>query len=627
MNKFTTNVKAILAKLGMTEKAKKKELSDDDRKSIAAAYKEEFGTDLDADADAARETEARAKAMKTIEETLDALYPSEENEPEDPGKTATKVVAAMKENQELRKQLNTAKSDAPEAVVNQNINVLGGEHTRTHLYGIAHPMFSMEKRWNQIARFGRKPQEDATASDEKEFRAEFEKFNESLCARYRELKSRGLVSDHKLGTITYSDIANDTELGTAFMVRREDALIARIVALPTLNAIFPLRSNIQDGEVITNAFFGEFSQPYEAGEVSKGSADFKPEKARVSDVMFKYLIASFKWIETNYLGYLNTSGSDPIKWNMIEWLVLSIATKLQSERNLRAIQGYHVPATTGSARKANFSAFGLLHTLIRYYEGHRVLPFKGSSYIYASSSDIGDVLVAFVEKLAETVDNPEQYAIYVNAKHKAWYRAWYNAKFGSNANYQGDVMQVPYHDNPIVWVPNMGNSKFIIASVPGNLQQLENVPGEMTKIDFEKHLESVWAFSVWKEGFSAAFSGKPYSSASDLAAAGGKDQMVFMNWPEKAVTADATTIDANVSGNTDNLFITGVNTAATALTDITNAKEGVIYRIEIGDDTYPTKIAKSGKFSDISAAWNPSDEGEFIKVYYNGSKFIDVERG
>lgn len=627
MNKFTTNVKAILAKLGMTEKAKKKELSDDDRTSIAAAYKEEFGTDLDADADAARETEAKAKAMNTVKEALNALDFSEEIKDEAPDKTASRVVAVINENQELRRQLNSARADAPEATVRLDINVLGGEHTRTHLYGIANPMFALDKRWNQIARYGKAPQEEASASDKQEFRAEFEKFNEALCARYRELKSRGLVADRKLGNITYGDIANDTELGTAYMVRREDALIARIVALPTLNDIFPLRSNIQDGEVMTNVFFGEFSQPYEAGEVSKGSADFKPEKARVSDVMFKYLIPSFKWIETNYLGYLNTSGSDPVKWNMIEWLVLSIATKLQSERNARAIQGYRVDVATGSSRKANFSAFGLLHTLIRYYEGHRVLPFTGSTYVYASSSDIGDVLVAFVEKLASTVDNPEQYTIYLNAKHKAWYRAWYNTKFGSNANYDGAKMMVPYHDNPIVWVPNMGNSKFIIASVPGNLQQLENVPGEMTKVAFEQHLESVWAWSVWKEGFSAAFSGKPYDSASALSAAEGKDQMVFMNWPEKAVAANATTIDANVSGNTDNLFKTGVNTQATALTDITNAKEGVIYRIEIGTAANATSIAKSGKFSELSAAWSPSAAGEFIKLYYNGSKFIDVERG
>ena len=77
------------------------------------------------------------------------------------------------------------------------------------------------------------------------------------------------------------------------------------------------------------------------------------------------------------------------------------------------------------------------------------------------------------------------------------------------------------------------------------------------------------------------------------------------------------------------IFLTGLNTGATALTDIANAREGVIYRIEVGAAANATSIAKSGKFSEISAAWSPTAAGEYIKLYYDAEtdKFHDVARG
>ena len=97
----------------------------------------------------------------------------------------------------------------------------------------------------------------------------------------------------------------------------------------------------------------------------------------------------------------------------------------------------------------------------------------------------------------------------------------------------------------------------------------------------------------------------------------------IMNWPGVEVAPDATTIDAK-SGI---IFLTGVNTKATALTDIAHLKEGNVIRIEIGDATFPTSIAKAGKFEDISAAWTPTKIGEWIKLYRKGDKFVEIARG
>jgi len=103
--------------------------------------------------------------------------------------------------------------------------------------------------------------------------------------------------------------------------------------------------------------------------------------------------------------------------------------------------------------------------------------------------------------------------------------------------------------------------------------------------------------------------------------------MVFMNWPAKTLDVNATTIALDKSSGI--LFVTAENSQGTALTDITGAKEGVVYRIECGSTTNATTIAKSGKFAEIQSAWNPSKVGEFIKVYYrkDEDKFYEVSRG
>jgi hypothetical protein len=84
---------------------------------------------------------------------------------------------------------------------------------------------------------------------------------------------------------------------------------------------------------------------------------------------------------------------------------------------------------------------------------------------------------------------------------------------------------------------------------------------------------------------------------------------------------DATIADADKGKH----FVTSENTVATALTDITNAVDGDIYVIEGGSDTNKTTIAATGKFSRITATMTLT-KGHWLKVKYNGLKFVELER-
>ena len=624
--KFLENLKAVVALLGLGSQFAAGELSPEEQASLIKAYEDStkgsFKDDLEAwqkEQKEAADNQAMAEAFKELASALNVETPE--------GADVATVVSSIKASiDEMKKTINTlgnqAQPEQPEATVTETIRI-SGPHTATHAFGVQHEMFAADKRWNKIAMTGRIPSA-ATSRDEAAFKDAFTDYAESLASRYAMLASTGMLEQVKAGTMDYG-LIKDEEIGTRYFLRRQDALIARIASFPSLAGIFPTRSNIQDGDVLTNVLFKELSQAYQAGHQSKGHVSFVPEKAQVHNVMFKYLFEDMKWIETSYLGYLNTAGSDPVKWSMIEWLVLQFAQKIAAEQIERQVLGYRVEPVKGKNHPANFAATGLIHRLFSYFDDHKVLPFRDAGLATYTADNIGDVLKAFMDESTGVVKNPREYTVYVNAKHMPWFKAWYKENYGQLANFTGTEFVVPDHENPIVFVPAMGNLPFIFATIPGNLQLLENIPGEAYKVGFQRDLEEVWAFSYWKGGAGATFSGVPRKTLAELEAADYADQIIFMNWPAVAVAADETTVDAKKGM----IFRTGENTKATALTDIVNAREGVIYRIEAGAAANATSIAKEGKFSEISAAWSPTAVGEYIKLYYDAEtqKFHDVARG
>lgn len=647
-------INAVLAALGFTAKAKAG-LSAEEAEKVALEYKTRYNTELAEDLAKMKDDESKAAAFNAIKEALmgvaeeDEKEEDQENETDpdtadDPDKeedeqasaeAATivkKVENLLSENEALKKEnermARQAIDDKPEATV-RVAKALAGITTGTHLFGIEHDMFSLNKRWNKLAAKGQSVLFESYNKDKamRELKAEVATYGQDLSIRMSLLHGMGKLNVVALtteGEIDYSGLS-DAKLGDQYVVRRMDALIAQILMLPNLTDIFPMRSNIQDKELLTNAFFGEFSQSYQPGEVSKGSMELQPEVATVYDVMFKYLFKSFKWIERTYLGYLNTSGSDPVKWNLIEWMVLEIAKALKNEQNSRLILGYRIEPVEGKVAPYMFASTGLVHKLFQYMEEHKLLPFDDAVYNNYTKANIGDAMEAFVEDVADVYPlEVKNFTLYINSKHKAWYKAWYRNKYGKDLDFTGPQLMLEEHEVPIKFIPNMGNLKLMLLTQPGNFQTLEDKPGEMFKVAFEQRLEAVWSWSVWKEGISATFVGKAFKDKASLVANNYDGQVVFINYPVTAVAADATTVD----GKSDFLFRTVENSKATVITDIVNARPGVVYRIECGSTTNASTIAKAGKFADLTDAWSPNAVGSWIKVYYDAAsqKFVEVAR-
>lgn len=638
MRKFLTNLLGVVVSAGLKDKFDRKELTKEDQAALIEAYNKAHGAGAFTDdfeayrTEQGAQSEAFAKALAELA-GITGVEAGTEGTPDG----LAQILASVKElkgevataNATIEKLSKQGAEVKPVATVAATPSATG-MHTKEYAFGIQNPFFAAARRYNSILINGR-IEGEPTENDRKVLETDAISYAEKLSDRYRELRASGKLNLLKQAKVDISQLSSDTEIGTRQFTIRQDMVIARIVSYPSLAGLFNTVSNIQSGQVITNVLFDEVSQAYQSGEVYKGNVDFQPEKAIVDKVMSKVRFEDMSTLETAYLNYLNHEGSDPVKWTLLEWLILSIAEKINSERIERSILGCYVKPVKGESAPAILGSTGVIYRILSLYDSNKALPFDDEELADYDASNIGDVFQFFAKKISIRRPNDfKRFVIYANAAHQPMYMEWYSNKYGKNTDYTGTKDVVPNYNMAIRWVPAMGDLKLIFATIPGNIELLQNVPGEEYKTMFERHLEEVIAYSYWMEGSSVGFAGRHFKSKADLKANKAREQYLFFNLPSITAAADATTVDTEGAELEDLGFLirTSANTKATVLTDIVNAKVGVVYRIECGDLTNATKIEKSGKFSEVEA-WTPAAVGDYIYVHYDATKdkFFEVSRG
>ncbi len=650
MKKFFQSLKSIFQKLNLTDKADAGQLSEDEWKSVAQEYNTQNpGRDFDTDVAAAlkEERDAKEQAEQQRSQILaiasrvlpvssesegspeDTTVPQSEKTEESPVDIVEKMASA------IERLAAKASNDKPEDEIKPSLNINGPGTNKTHFLGIAHSMFSLDKRWNKIAAntnyVNQSP--EPTKAEVKEFTQEFESYGQSLAQRYAYLKNNNMLDAKRLMAFEndYSGLA-PANLPDYYLIRRQDALIARLITMYNVYNVFPRRYGVQDREVMFSAFFDTVSQSWQQGEVFKGKMELQPELAYVDDAMIKLLFKPMKEIERMYIGYLNTEGSDPMKWSLIEWQILNVMTQAVSEQNHRRIMGIYVHPETGVPGHYLNASTGIIYTLIRYAHEFKLKIHDDSAYMGYTESTFLETVQDLLEdiKLSITEDYTVPFnklSVILNDNHKLWWKKNCRAKYGKDMDFTGPdsmLAKVPDIDTPIIWLPNLGTIPFILVQEPGNLQCIEYLPGEMLALQFERAMETYKTWSVWKEGSSASFVGMKFTTKAALDANNFMRQRIFMNKPASFLADGATTID----GATGFWFVTQDNAAATALTDITNVRPGVAYILEIGSVTNATTIAKSGKFAQLTAAFNPTAEGDYIMLVPNSDNtlFFELER-
>lgn len=656
---FKEKLMTVLETLGFKQKFEDKTLSQEEFNQIVNSYKEKYKTTLQDDMASEQAAQAQAnlqQQLNTIQAALDQSKKKckgeNDDEEDDDNKGKDGDNGTCQENATMQSILASIQGidtkivelaakpavDTPIATVaGKPISINGFGNTAEYLFGVEHELFSMKKRWNQIAA---NPGMYAamTAPDEESegraFRQAARSYAHSLASRYAYLQQNHMLDIKLLESGEYStNFANldNAGLGDQFVIRRQDALIARVLKKRLLTDFFPVRYGIQDRDILFNAFFDEVSQAYQAGEVYKGGMKLENEMGYVDDAMVKLKFGPMKELERIYIGYLNREGSDPIKWSMIEYCLLNQLEQMQVEQNKRRMRGIYVKPEAGVAGSYLNAGTGVLYTLLRYVHDYSIKPHDDADHSYRAytNATMLTAIQAFVSDVLSTLSEDEDLdgrVLYLNGAHKTWYLQNVREKYGKDIDFSGPnsyVNVLPDTDLRIIWLPYLGQLPFMMIQQPGNIQFIENIPGEMMNVKMEEQMEMVRAWAVWKEGTGAAFTGRKFNSKEEMDKNAYEWQQIFTNIWAGSIAANATTADAAKGF----WLITGKNTQATALTDITGAKEGVAYCIEIGDIGNATTIAKSGKFANITKAFSPSKVGDYIMVILRkDGNFAELER-
>ena len=661
---FKARLHKVLEKLGFVKKFENKSLTSEEYKALCEEYQKEYQStlvdDLAAENSAAEEAEHQqqinslyaivSKANNAAGDGNDCDDDDEGNDPDDGKKNEnsqqptgasqnvsyeqlTKAVSGLAEN--VMKMAQGTAPDKPAAhVTAPSIPINGFESNSNYLFGIEHSLFDMKKRWNQITvnpalALASEPDEE---SDGKAFRKESMAFARSLQLRYKYHQSRNELGDVKAlasgqFATNYGGVDN-AGLGDQFVILRQDALIARILELRNLTEYFPVRYGVQDRDILFNAFFDEVSQGYQPGEIYKGGMQLENEMGYVDDAMIKVQFGPMKEIERKYIAYLNKEGSDPIKWSMIEFCLLNLLKKAQDEQNQRRMRGIYVKPEAGQPSSFLNAGTGIWYTLLRYIHDYSIKPFANKSYNTYTSANMLDAVKEFITDVKTHLTEGmtlDKHVLYLNENHIDWWLANCRETYGKDLDFTGPdgyKNRVPDSTIQIKWLPYEGKSCWMFLDIPGNLQFVEYLPGEMFAVKMEEQMEMVRAWSTWKEGCGAAFTGRKFETKAAMDDNDYEFQQIFTNLP-------ATVIGAEINGANGFWQITDGTTTATTIDDISNAKAGVAYCIEIGkgDTKHQLAIAKSDKFANITAAWSPTQVGDYIMVILGkDGKFRELER-
>lgn len=644
---FKEKLKSVLDLLQLGKKFEDKTLSQEEFNSIVAEYQKKYQTTLNDDLaaeQAAKQTAKQAaefqQMLNTIQSVIKGVDPAsnegEAPEGEQPQNNATLEGILESLNgmrSDFRALAKKPEEDKPAQTITVSpVSINGFGNTPKYLFGVEHPMFSMQDRWNKIAANPRAaaalPEVDEQVDGVAFYKAAYG-FAKSLKARYQYLQENKLLDAPALAAGKYTtnyEGVDKAGVGDQFIVLRQDALIARVLQLRDMTQYFPVAYGYQDRGLVFNAFFDEVSQAYQTGEVFKGGMKIENHMGYVDDAMIKMEWGPMKELERKYIGYLNKEGSDPIKWTMIEYQLLNTLTTAQVEQNKRRMRGIYVKPEAGVAGSYLNAGTGILYTLLRYVHQYDIKPHVDEDYRSYTQATMLAAVQEFLADVRSTVTEDmdiDQHVIYLNKNHQGWWIKNVRTTYGKDTDFTGPMGAlnvVPDTTTHIIWLPYLGQLPFMMLHQPGNLQFLEYIPGEMLAMKMQEQMEQVRAWSTWKEGCSASFTGRRFDSRDAM------DKNAY-EWQQIFIKLFAATIKDKVDGNDGFWQVTGATTTADTITDIVNAKNGVAYCIEAGVKEHLPKIAKSGKFANISDAFTASKVGDYIMVIIgNDGNFRELER-
>jgi len=421
--------------------------------------------------------------------------------------------------------------------------------------------------------------------------------------------------------------ALEADLGAYYRNQSNKQLMSFVTPTKDVSTILPLVSNVQDREIITNLFLGEFSQSDNSDsdfeKIVKGKYEIQPEEIRMYDVMSTPKFSKLKELEKQWIGYLNTQGSSSIKLSFIEYLLARTTEQLFNEQQRRRIRGVRKNPTVDVPGSAMEASTGLYRYVAEKVNGLQIKPFDLGEI---TAANIGEKVYNGTKQIPQDILDRGDIALYMPQEMVTEYHKYNETHYGGNMDYKADIMFVKEYPNvEIIPVPHAHNHRRLIWTPKGNIKTFENVPGEMTTYRLTIKEFSINVVSQWKEGVAAVMVGKKWSRVQDMDY---DHQMVFCTAADLATTSyePIAQDDATPSALFHSSLVSVANTALTTITNIDDAEVGKLITLKCGSDAYGIKITKAANFSTIASDWTPG-VGDVIVLFKRADgKFMEYSR-
>jgi hypothetical protein len=391
-----------------------------------------------------------------------------------------------------------------------------------------------------------------------------------------------------------------------------------------LERIFPFISGVNDMDVFTNLFLGEFTQAAQKAWTPKGTFEIQPEQVRIFPIKIDHSFEDMKVLETTWLSDLNKEGSNAYKMSFVGYLIRQMLIKAAQEDAIAAIKGVYQAPTPGVAGSYLHRMNGLLKYLRDKIAERKLIPFHGiGEWNETNILDYERQMIASIPELWRDAPNM---ALYASMKYMETRYALKKKLEGQNTIYDPNKSTVDGYENiRLIGVPHMGESKRVFITPVGNIRQLEFIPNENKFIEIEKEKRVINVFSDYKRGIQALAVGRQWGVDETP---NYDHQLIWSNDVDlpSYVFINMLANDTTPSVKEHTRLRSVDNTQATAITDIKDLPIGGTCVLMCGSSTNAITIAKAGNFASLTAAWNPA-VGDTITLFRRGATdIIDLER-
>lgn len=394
---------------------------------------------------------------------------------------------------------------------------------------------------------------------------------------------------------------------------------------PTVGTI----SNIDDEIAQATILTGELTQARKKKWLPKNKQKFVPQKGKIFPIQIDAEWAGFdlQKIETSWMNRFNNSGSQPYKMSFVAMLVRELMIKAAEEDAMALVKGVYSPTDDEAEVSAHF--INRQDGFLKLVLGARNKLYKAFDIGNPTHENIYDYVQNMVKLLPDEYRHTVQLELYMSPSWRVAYHKKRRDLFGLEPTYDPNMTTVDHYPNiRLMEFAHLDGSDFMCITIPNNMYVLENIPTEKSMLTIERHKREIFGMADYKLGFYVELFGAQWKKNEPIP--NFKNQ-VF--WSNNVTILDDVTVPIEPNETTPSVqyhtaLQVGINTQATAITDILDAKAGQRITIKGNGDSNATTIANTGNF-DLEGAII-LDEGQVIELvaYADGGdiKFRELRR-